>query len=305
MYLSLGFSVILLTMFQILPDAYAGTVSKKSYYEIYLQFDYPDYVIRGTDFSISAYLENKASYDRNNMTVTLEPQRGIIAKSENNFSLEILFAGGSFGQTIDFQVLPNATTGTLYINALFLHHAGSDGENLAIPIEVRAEPKISINTFMPNAIFADAEFPFEIEIIGHGTSLKDVEVQIIPPEEITFRGETKHTFSSIDKDSPIKIKARLVTTNQGEVGVEHYIPFQIRVDYVNEDGESQSESRTVSILLRPRTFLEWGSDGGLWIGDFFLAPTVSIGSIILAPLGTIIGLLYNRYRKRSKLKKHP
>lgn len=183
-----------------------------------------------------------------------------------------------------------------------MHFEVSDGENIAIPIEIRSEPKISIKTFVPNSIFTNAEFPFEIEIIGLGTSLSDVDVQIIPPEEIDFRGKTKHTFSSIDEDSPIRIIARLVTSNSGEVGFEHYIPFQILVNYVNDAGEEQSESKTISILLRPRTFLEWGSDGGLWIGDFFLVPTLSIGSIILAPLGTIIGILYQRYRKRSRSK---
>lgn len=103
-----AFSIISIT-----SNAFGGTISKQSYYDIYVQFDYPDYVVRGNDFSISSYVENKASYDRSNMTITLEPQIGITAKNENSFALDKLFAGGSFGKTMDFQVLPNSTTGTL------------------------------------------------------------------------------------------------------------------------------------------------------------------------------------------------
>ena len=53
--------------------------------------------------------------------------------------------------------------------------------------------------------------------------------------------------------------------------------------------------------------MELTTDGGIWIGDFFIAPYVSLGTIIGIPAGTIISLLIRRNqnsgKKRAKKKK--
>jgi len=54
------------------------------------------------------------------------------------------------------------------------------------------------------------------------------------------------------------------------------------------------------LLLRPKTFLEITNDGGIWIGDFFLAPYVSIGTIVGIPAGTIFSLLLRRAIEKRK-----
>ena len=43
-------------------------------------------------------------------------------------------------------------------------------------------------------IFPNAEFPFEVEIISEDIELKDVSVQVIPPQNIMFQGEGIHSF---------------------------------------------------------------------------------------------------------------
>jgi len=46
--------------------------------------------------------------------------------------------------------------------------------------------------------------------------------------------------------------------------------------------------------------MELTTDGGVWIGDFFIAPYVSIGTIIGIPAGTIISLLIRKSQKTTK-----
>jgi len=48
--------------------------------------------------------------------------------------------------------------------------------------------------------------------------------------------------------------------------------------------------------------MELTTDGGIWIGDFFVAPYVSIGTLIGIPAGTILSLMIRR-RQDKKLKK--
>ena len=71
-------------------------------------------------------------------------------------------------------------------------------------------------------------------------------------------------------------------------------------------GSENVESQTVSVILRPRTFMELTTEGGIWVGNFFIAPYVSLGTIIGIPAGAIISLLIRRnqnVKKRSSKKK--
>jgi len=49
--------------------------------------------------------------------------------------------------------------------------------------------------------------------------------------------------------------------------------------------------------------LEITNDGGIWVGDFFIAPYVSIGTIVGIPAGTIFSLLLRRAVEKRKKKK--
>jgi hypothetical protein len=114
-----------------------------------------------------------------------------------------------------------------------------------------------------------------------------------------------HSFSTIQKDSPVVIDSRIISPIK-EVNSEYKLPFQIMVTYTDDLGEEKQESQTVSTILRPRTFMELTTDGGIWIGSFFLAPYVSIGTIIGIPAGAIISLLVRKGQKskrKSKKKK--
>jgi len=56
------------------------------------------------------------------------------------------------------------------------------------------------------------------------------------------------------------------------ISTEHTIPVKVKVSYTDDLGEEKSDSSSVALLLRTNTFLEITNDGGLWIGDFFIAP---------------------------------
>jgi len=275
---------------------------------IEVSINYPDSVVAGQTFTINFIVENTASTERKYIFVSISGKPVFIPTNGDRFQIPRLSGYGSYGASLDFQVDPEATIGTQFLNLNFTRI--SDPEvfdgiedvffNKVFPVNISEKPNLLIKTITPNSIFTDAEFPFEIQIEGIGTALYDVNVRIDPPDEINFRGETQHTFSFIERNTPITMRAQLVTTGQGEVGTEHYIPIEIQVEYTNEDGEQNTDSKTVSLLLRPRTFFEWGPDGGLWFGGVFLAPTISIGTIVGIPGGAILTLAIKRYRKKKK-----
>ena len=78
-----------------------------------------------------------------------------------------------------------------------------------------------------------------------------------------------HSFSKIEKNIPVGITSRIITPTE-EVNTEYKLPFEIIVQYTDDIGEQKEDSQTVSVVLRPRTFMELTTDGGIWIGDFFI-----------------------------------
>ena len=171
--------------------------------------------------------------------------------------------------------------------------------NIALPILVEKEPIVRIETTTPESIFANTEFPFEVSITSNDIDLSDLSVQIIIPQDIEIRGDTSYSVSLLEKSIPYTINAELITPTT-DIITEYTIPVKVTVSYTDDLGNEKSESQSVPLLLRPKTFMEITNDGGIWIGDFFIAPYVSIGTIIAIPAGTIFSLLIRRAQNKRK-----
>lgn len=274
-----------------------------------LSIDYPDSVVAGRDFAISVFVQNNGWEDKQNVSFSIEPQGPQIVAKNQTVSLERLSKGGSFGGMLEFGTMPDSEAGTHYLNGLYSHVLLSNNEtpqpqlqkNIAIPITIKGAPEVQINTVSPSSIFTNAEFPFSVEILSKDVAIHDVSIQIIPPNDVQIRGQTSYTYSIIDKNTPVLIQTQIVT--EKEVTVEHKIPFELTLSYTDDSGEQKTTSKTVSLLLRPRTFMEFTTDGGVWLGDFFLAPYVSMGTIIGIPAGTLFSLMVRRLQKKKKTRK--
>jgi hypothetical protein len=300
----------ILVSFGYVVSADAETIKQTMDGAVDLTIEYPDSVIAGRDFTITVFVQNNGWEDKQAVSFGVDSQSpSIVAKNQTVF-IERLSKSGSFGGTLEFSTAPESELGTLYLNGLYSHILLSNNEtpqpefskNIAIPILVKATPEIQLNTITPSSIFPNAEFPFDIEIISKDAALKDVSVRIVEPPGIVIRGQTSYTYSVLEKNTPIFIRTQLVTSPE-EITSEHKIPFEVVASYTDDSGEQKTTSKTVSLLLRPRTFMEFTTDGGLWFGGFFLAPYVSIGTIVGIPAGALFSLMIRRLQKRKKSRK--
>ena len=171
---------------------------------------------------------------------------------------------------------------------------------IALPIMVIKEPVVTIQTTTPESIFSNTEFPFEVSVISQDIDLNDLTVQIIVPEDIEFRGDVSYKMSLLEKGTSFNVKAEMITPTN--ISTEHTIPVKVLVSYTDDLGDEKSDSSSIPLLLRPKTFLEVTNDGGIWVGNFFIAPYVSIGTIVAIPAGTIFSLLLKRAIEKRKKK---
>ena len=297
--ITLGFSI------GFLPNAYSATQLVEDWY-LHTMITYPEGVVRGSDFNISLLTENTGSGDRFNATTRIMLPEKIFS---SNDALEEFYGrvagGSSYGRTVTVHSLSNSTLGEHFINIDLFHiYDGSERfSSVTLPITIREEPKLVISTSVQESIYSDAEFPFIVNIESQDSNLRNVTIKIIPPEIVTFRGQTQHTFSSLDKDTPVSLRSELITASDQKVDYEHYIPFQIIVDYTDDTDTERSVSETVSVLLRPKAFFEFGAEGGFWLGSFYFTPTISFGALF----GVLVGLIgfyrWHKTREKNKGKK--
>jgi len=292
------------------PLSYAETLTQTFDGGMDLEITYPESVMISRAFSISIHLENNGWENKQDISfVIANPDSAFKSLSDETIRIEQLTTTSSFGTTLDYEVLKNASEGTHFLNISYSQVLVSNNVDpmpatkttIALPIIVLKEPIVKIQTTTPESIFSNTEFPFEVSIISEDIELKDLTVQIIVPQDIKFRGDTSYKISLLEKGTPFNIKAEMVTTI-ANISTEHTIPIKVVVSYSDDLGNEKSDSSSVPLLLRPKTFLEITNDGGIWVGDFFIAPYVSIGTIVGIPAGTIFSLLLKRAVEKRKKK---
>ncbi len=296
-------------MIAIIPSVDAAIIKLTMEGSMDIQITHPDSAIIDRTILISFLIENNGWEDKQDVIFVFSPDDVIIPIDDNEIQIDKISAGGSYGETVDFRILSDASPGTHFVNLEYSQVLLANNEepqppthaNIAIPILLKEQPKVTIHTVTPESLFTNAEFPFTVEIISEDIDINDVKLEIVPPKDIDFRGETLHTFSSIQQNVPISVTSRIITPSQ-EISTQYKVPFQVMVTYTDDVGQEKTDSKTVSLIMRPRTFMELTTDGGIWIGDFFIAPYVSLGTIIAIPAGTIISLAIRRkyYDKKPR-----
>jgi len=291
-----------------MPSAQATIIKQTMEGGMDIQITHPDSAVIGRTVLVSFLVENNGWEDKQDIIFIFSQDGAIIPISKNEIQIEKISAGGSYGETIDFRIASDASIGSHFINLDYSQVLLANNEhaqpptktNIAIPIFIKQQPKVTIHTITPESLFTNAEFPFTVEITSEDIDISNVKLEIISPQDIDFRGETQHTFSSIQQNVPISVTSRIITPSQ-EINTEYKIPFQVIVTYTDDIDQEKIDSKTISLTMRPRTFMELTIDGGIWIGNFFIAPYVSLGTIIAIPAGTIISLVIRRsYMKQKK-----
>ena len=303
-------SLLCLAMIAFFPSVFADTKSQTMEGSMDIKISYPDEAVIGRIISISILVENKGWEDKQDISFIFSSQdKTIVPLTSDSITIEKLSQGGSYGGKIDFKILEDANPGNNFLNVKYSQILVANNENpqspiyqdIAIPITIKEKPNVTIYTKTPESIFSNAEFPIQVQVSSEDIDISDVSIKVIPPKDVEFRGETLHTFSVIEKGKPISITSRIVTPSE-EVNTEYKLPFEIIVEFTDDQGQKSTDSKTVSLVLRPRTFMELTTDGGIWIGDFFIAPYVSLGTIIGIPAGAIVTLIIRKKSAKPKRK---
>ena len=299
--------LIPLLLFSNSQYAYSETLKQSMDGGMEIEIAYPDSVLINRTFSISFLIQNNGWETKQDILFQIEnPDNVFLPVTQEKIEIEELTASSSFGITLDYVVHEDATEGTHFINIDYSQILLSNNVdpmpttqmNFALPIEIQNKPQILIETITPESIFTESEFTIQATITSQDIDLEDVTLEIIAPD-IEFRGDTFYKLSYLEKETPYTISAELISPMEN-VTTEYTIPVKVVLTYTDDLGETNTSTQSMPLLLRPKTFMELTNDGGIWIGDFFIAPYVSIGTIVGIPAGAILSLIIRRAQNRKK-----
>ena len=199
------------------------------------------------------WVKNNGWEDKQDILFVFSNQDNTLVTSpSDSIIIDKLTQGGSYGGNIDLLVSNDSNPGIHFLNLRYSQILVANNEtpqpptfqDIAIPITVKENASIMIYTKMPESIFSNAEFPIEVEVVSEDMDITDVSIKTIPPTDIEFRGETLHTFSKIEKNTPVGITSQIITPTE-EVNTEYKLPFEIIVAYTDDVGVEKEDSQTV------------------------------------------------------------
>ena len=141
-----GFSIII-------PPAYSETLIQTMEGSMDLEITYPESVMIGRTFSISIHLQNNGWENKQDILFDISnPDNSFRPLGDEKIKIDELTTTSSFGTTLDYKVLNDATIGTHFLNISYSQVLVSNNvdpmlptkSNIALPIIVEKEPIVRI-----------------------------------------------------------------------------------------------------------------------------------------------------------------
>jgi len=71
----------------------------------------------------------------------------------------------------------------------------------------------------------------------------------------------------------------------------------------SDDSKTYQIDNSLSIFARQRGMLEIGDANGIWLGNFFIAPVVGVGTIVSSVIGLLIFAWHYKNKKKTRKSK--
>lgn len=285
--------------------AYAAAQNNISDSNLQVDLNYPDVVIQGKAFVLSSIV--KATADQvSNITVTITcPELQI---QQNSFYLDKLAKDSTFGNDFNATVKSGIPDGNFvanvevdyFIKGFFDPQPVKHTATQTVQFFAASKPSLSLDIQSPSDVFAGESFSIKGTITNHGASAHDIELSVFS-SDIQLAG--KKSLDITDLDSGKSSDFEFVVQTQKELSSPTQATIHINGTYSDDDGKTHSIDNSFSIFARQRGMLEIGDANGIWVGQFFIAPVVGVGSIISSVIGFMIFLWHYKNKKKQKQRK--
>jgi hypothetical protein len=238
-----------------------------------------------------------------NITVTVtSPQLDI---PQNQFHIDTLPKGSTLGNNFNAMVKQGTPDGTFlanievqyFIKGFFDSKPVKNSATKAIEINVQSKPQLSLTAETPGDVFAGEPFSIKGTITNQGNDAQDIQIRA-DSAQVKLNGKKIYSLTDLnagkssDFEFVLQTPKNLIAPTQASV--------HLNGSYFDKSGKEYSFDDSLNIFVRQRGILEIGGPGGLWVGNFFIAPVVGVGTIASSVIGFLIFVWHMKNRKKQK-----
>ncbi len=269
---------------------------------IQLSLNYPDVVQQGKGFVLSSIV--KATADQvSNITVTItSPELQI---PQDRFHLDNLTKDSTYGNNFDATVNGNVPDGTFvgnveieyFIKGLFDSQPVRHTIIQTTQFSVASKPVLSLDIQSPSNVFAGEPFSIKGTIKNHGANARDIALGV-SSSQVQLEGKKSLLLTNLDAGQTTDFE--FVIQTQKEIPDPLHATVHINGSYSDESGNTYPLDQSLDIFARHRGILEIGDASGIWVGQFFIAPVVGVGTIVSSVIGFLIFVWHYKNKKKKK-----
>ena len=272
---------------------------------IQVTLNYPDVIRQGDKFVLSSVIKSTADQVSN---ITLSISSPELYTTTNTFKLAKLAKDSTFGNdfklnvkndTPDGEFVANAQV-TYFVKGIFDANPVKNTFTQAFHLNTQSKPILTLYIEAPNNVFSGEPFSIKGTIKNHGATSQNIQLKV-SSSDISLDGKKSFILSNLDAGKNADFEFVVNTSKDFDIPTNAII--HINGTYFDDLNKSYSIEDSVNIFARHRGMLEVGDSNGLWIGNFFIAPVVGVGTIVSSAIGFFIFLWHFKNKKKSKKNK--
>lgn len=264
--------------------------------------NYPDVVTQENEFVLSSVVKTKADQMSNITVSILSPE---IEVSQNQFSIQSLPRDSTLGNNFNMKIKPESPDGKFlanvsveyFIKGFFDERPVKNTLTKAIELNVQSRPILLLDFDAPDSVFTGEKFSVKGTIRNHGYDAQNIKITA-DSDQIMLDGKKIYFLTNLNAGKTEDFEFILQTPEDLPIPTD--VTINIATSYFDKNGKEYTAEDSLKVFSRQRGILEIGGAEGIWVGDFFIAPVVGIGTIVSSVVGFLIFVWHLKNKKKQK-----
>ena len=269
---------------------------------VQVTLNYPDVIRQGDKFVLTSVIKSTAD-QVSNITLTISSPE--LYTTNNTFKLPKLAKDSTFGNDFNLNVRDNTPNGefvanaqiTYFVKGMFDANPVKNTFTQAFHLNTQSKPILTVDVEAPSNVFSGEPFSIKGIIKNHGSTAQNVQLMAYS-SDIKLEGKKSFSISSLDSGRDSNFEFVVNTSKDLDIPIHAII--HINGTYFDDLNKAYSIDDSINIFARHRGILEVGDSNGFWIGNFFIAPVVGVGTIVSSAIGFFIFLWHFKNKKKPK-----
>ena len=264
--------------------------------------NYPDVVTQGNEFVLSSVVKTKAD-QMSNITISISSPE--IEISQNQFNIQSLPRDSTLGNNFNMKIKPESPDGKFltnvsveyFIKGFFDEKPVKNILTKAIELNVQSKPILLLDLDAPDSVFVGEMFSVKGTVRNQGYNAQNIKI-ITDSDQVALDGKKIYSLTNLDAGKTENFEFILQTPKDLTIPTD--VTINVSTSYFDERGKEYTIEDSLKVFTRQRGILEIGGAEGIWVGNFFIAPVVGVGTIVSSVIGFLIFAWHLKNKKKQK-----